>query len=251
MQFFCLFFLYINTRGKFKEKIMLASGLYKLGRRLIKSGRLLEKTGKPDIPRYLYHMTTKQNYESILKSGKIHTSCDCSRSNLDGVFMFAMQNFSKRWANTVIQTPNAKVNLGSVLLCKKIRDFEDASKGLDIVLLKIPTKGMDISKLRVRPQQILTKNSQEILNGDSALYKSIYTHRKNAIEYIYENNIDTSHLEKVGTTTLKFESIDDLAKTAQASPFDILLNLVKGHPEEKCVRAFKNADIKQQTIKAF
>lgn len=251
MQFFCLFFLYINTRGKFKEKIMLASGLYKLGRRLIKSGRLLEKTGKPDIPRYLYHMTTKQNYESILKSGKIHTSCDCSRSNLDGVFMFDMQNFSKRWANTVIQTPNAKVNLGSVLLCKKIRDFEDASKGLDIVLLKIPTKGMDISKLRVRPQQILTKNSQEILNGDSALYKSIYTHRKNAIEYIYENNIDTSHLEKVGTTTLKFESIDDLAKTAQASPFDILLNLVKGHPEEKCVRAFKNADIKQQTIKAF
>ena len=251
MQFFCLFFLYINTRGKFKEKIMLASGLYKLGRRLIKSGRLLEKTGKPDLPRYLYHMTTKQNYESILKSGKIHTSCDCSRSNLDGVFMFDMQNFSKRWANTVIQTPNAKVNLGSVLLCKKIRDFEDASKGLDIVLLKIPTKGMDISKLRVRPQQILTKNSQEILNGDSALYKSIYTSRKNAIEYIYENNIDTSHLEKVGTTTLKFESIDDLAKTAQASPFDILLNLVKGHPEEKCVRAFKNADIKQQTIKAF
>ena len=230
---------------------MLASGLYKLGRRLIKSGRLLEKTGKPDLPRYLYHMTTKQNYESILKSGKIHTSCDCSRSNLDGVFMFDMQNFSKRWANTVIQTPNAKVNLGSVLLCKKIRDFEDASKGLDIVLLKIPTKGMDISKLRVRPQQILTKNSQEILNGDSALYKSIYTSRKNAIEYIYENNIDTSHLEKVGTTTLKFESIDDLAKTAQASPFDILLNLVKGHPEEKCVRAFKNADIKQQTIKAF
>lgn len=251
MQFFCLFFLYINTRGKFKEKIMLASGLYKLGRRLIKSGRLLEKTGKPDIPRYLYHMTTKQNYESILKSGKIHTSCDCSRSNLDGVFMFDMQNFSKRWANTMLQTPNAKANLGTVLLCKNITEFENMTKGIDIVLLKIPTKGMDISKLKVRPQLVPSELNAGILNGDSALYKSLYTRRKNAIEYIYENNIDTSCLEKIGTATLKFESIDDLAKTAQASPFDILLNLVKGHPEEKCVRAFKNADIKQQTIKAF
>lgn len=226
---------------------MLASGLYKLGRRLIKGGRPIEKTGKPDIPRYLYHMTTKQNYESILKSGKIHTSPDCGMSNLDGVFMFDMQNFSKRWANTVIQTPNAEANLGTALFCKNICNFEDVTNGLDIVLLKIPTKGMDISKLKVRPQSANTG----ILNGDSALYKSIYTRRKNAIEYIYEQNIDVSNIENIGTTTLKFGSIEDLKKQAKKSPLDILLNLVKDRPEEKCVRAFKNADIEQQTIKAF
>ena len=230
---------------------MLASGLYKLGRTIVKNSKIIKKTGKPDLPRYLYHMTTKQNYDSMLKSGKIYTSHDAGMSSLEGVFMFDMQNFSKRWANTMIQTPNAKANLGTALLCKNITEFKNMTKGIDIVLLKIPTKGMDISKLKVRPQLAPTELNAGILNGDSALYKSLYTRRKNAIEYIYENNIDTSCLEKIGTATLKFDSMDDLKRAAKSSPLDILLKLVKGRPEEKCVNAFKNADIKQQTIKIF
>ena len=49
------------------------------------------------IPRYLYHMTSKKNYESMLKDGFIKTGHDAYLdSNLDGIFMFDLKNFIKR-----------------------------------------------------------------------------------------------------------------------------------------------------------
>lgn len=45
---------------------MLSGDLFKLGWIIVKNSGIVKKTGKPDIPRYLYHMTLKQNYEKML-----------------------------------------------------------------------------------------------------------------------------------------------------------------------------------------
>lgn len=218
---------------------MLAGGLYKLGRRIVKNSRIIEKTGKPDIPRFLYHITSKENYRAMLKGGFIKTSDDvCPVSELNGVFMFDMKNFAKRWSNTWIDVDNFHVNLGSVLMTKNsVVGFKD------IVLLKIPTKNMNINKLKIRPQ---LKDAD--INGDSAIYQSIYTRRKNPIEYIYEENIDVSKVQKLGETTLKYSSEADWHKKIVEKPTEILLQLLKGQPEAKGVKIFAERDIKPKTL---
>lgn len=230
---------------------MLASGLFNLGRRIIKNGRIIEKTGKPDIPRFLYHVTSKENYNSILKNGMIKTSYDCCPvSDLNGVFMFDMKNFSKRWANTWIDIAKYHVNLGKALMTKNIMGSAEFSKSKEIVLLKIPTKKMDINKLKIRPQDrgMLDASNIGLLNGDSAIYQSIYTRRKNPIEYIYEENIDVSKIQKIGETTLKYDSHEDCLKTVAEKPFEILLQLLKGTPEEKGVKILAEQNYKPAIV---
>ena len=68
-----------------------------------------QPTGRHNIPRYLYHLTTKENYNSMLKDGFIKTSHDVElSSNLEGVFLFEMINFVKRWGSTGFDTKALK-----------------------------------------------------------------------------------------------------------------------------------------------
>ncbi len=217
---------------------MLAKGLCKLGKQIIKNSRIIEKTGKPNIPRFLYHITSRENYSSMLKDGIIKTSADvCPVSKLNGVFMFDMKNFAKRWSNTWIDIENLHVNLGTALMTKN-----SVVGAKDVVLLKIPTKNMNINKLKVRPQL------KDTIKADKAIYQSIYTRRKNPIEYIYEENIDVSKVQKLGETTLKYASEDDLYKRIKDKPTEILLQLLKGQPEAKGVKIFAERNIKPQTL---
>lgn len=225
-QFFSLniFILYI---GQIIERriSVLANDLYKLGRTIIKNSGVITKTGKPNIPRYLYHVTSKQNYESMLRSGYIEARKDCTE--MKGVFMFDIINFLKRWVNTCTN----KLNLGTCLILKPAADNGNE---VDTVLLRISTKNMDINKLKIRPQDIARPSS------DSAVYQSVYTRRKIPIEYIYENDINISDIAKIGETHTKIVafSISDLKEIFTEKPFNILVKLVKGQPEEKAVRLY-------------
>ena len=216
---------------------MIGKAAATLGKAAISYAAKMSKVGKADIPRFLYHITTKKNYASMLKSGHIRTSADILPvSNLNGVFMFDLQNFAKRWTSTYCDLGEdiGKVNLGSALLYKNP----------DIVLLKIPTKNFDINKLRVRCQDT-TNTGYHAINGDSARLQRLYTQRKKPIEYIYDQNINISDVEKIGEIEL---GRGDIKNCVKSKPFDILLKLFKGHPEEKGIEAFKNADIPEKIV---
>lgn len=52
----------------------------------------LSKTmGKHKIPRFLYHITSRENYQQILESGVIHQSFHAP----NGVYMIELDSFSK------------------------------------------------------------------------------------------------------------------------------------------------------------
>lgn len=231
---------------------MLACNLFKLERRIIKNGHIIEKTGKPDIPRYLYHVTSKGNYDSMLKCGFIKTSQDVATPDMKGVFMFAMQNFAKRWANLWVEIfAGMNFNVGSALMNKVALDVDvfNFKNKANVVLLKIPTKDMDIKKLKVRPQNILDISNSDLCKGDSAVYQSIYTRRKNSIEYIYEENINISNVQKIGETQLKYVSKEDCKNKLMGKPYDVLLELLKGQPEEIGVKILSQQNIKENILK--
>lgn len=222
---------------------MIGKVISQLGKAAAKTAGKGVKSGKPNLPRYLYHITSTKNYESMLKSGEIRTSADtCPISNLEGVFMFDLKNFAKRWTSTFCNlNDKVKVNLGGSLICKNLDS---------IVVLKIPTKNMDIDKLKVRVQEAKNTLEDHYLNGASARFQTLYTRRKKPIEYIYGDKINISDAKKIGELELHFNLAEkeEILDFVNKRPFDSLLKLFKGTPEEKCVQAMQKANIAEQCL---
>lgn len=224
---------------------MLSSNLVNLDRYSIKPNRIVQKTGKPDIPRFLYHITTAENYSEMLNKGFIRKSRDANHlSKLRGVFMFDMTNFAKRWVNTFILFMDYKINVGTALLLKNAIPSLKTEKNTNLVLLKIPTECMNINKLQIRPQN----SFEEWTKLDSAIYQSIYTRRKDPIEYIYGDKIDMSNVEKIGETKVLYSSFKEYAGKISDKPFDILLKLLSGQPEQKGVEILARNNYKPENI---
>lgn len=178
--------------------------------------------GKHKVPRYIYHITTQKNYRSILNDGLLKTTEDpfCGK----GVFAIELINFFKRWKehkdwkNSILQSD----------LIEQVRNFTDG-----LVILRIPTRNLEMDKLRIRSQNKLFswKYEQEnnidkindssrrnkliqlynllynttterianhITQGSPAKQSSLFTRRKEAIEYIYQDDIPVNKLEKIG-----------------------------------------------------
>ena len=204
---------------------MTINALLKLGKSVVQNSGRIAKTGKPNIPRYLYHVTTEKNYESMLKSGKILTTDDgLCISELNGVFLFDLKNFLKRWTSTFFdfKEEGGKINLASALI----------GKNREAVVLRVPTKNFDINKLRIRVQNAKT-DDYHALNGDSAVFQTLYTRRKKPTKFNLPED---------------FGGNPDALKFFQRKPFADLLELFKGQPEEKAVRAAQKANIKDKTI---
>lgn len=178
--------------------------------------------GKHKIPRYIYHLTTQRNYQSILKDGRLKTSEDPLYRQ--GVFAIDLINFFKRWGqnqawgNSILQAD----------LIEQVRKFTDG-----LVILRIPTRNLDTDKLRIRSQNKLfswkyaheneidkirdssrgnqltrlwnllyntttERIANHLTHGAPAKQSSLFTRRKEAIEYIYPENIPTDKIEKLG-----------------------------------------------------
>ncbi len=228
--------------------------------------------GKHKIPRFIYHLTNKTNYESMLKDGFIKMSLD----NLggDGVFMVELTNFFKRWGNNKAWQNDS--------LQKKLINHamqEDSS----LVILKIPTGKLNHDLLRVRSQNKLfswlysphcnyvrnevgqsmkslpstsrfnwerlmyerlkeyfsnkevDKNILHIMEGNCAKNAKSYKQKKEAIEYIYRDNIPMTNVQKIGE--IDFKDITGLLLSfdydAQRPVRSIFVNLLEGNPEVK------------------
>ncbi len=201
--------------------------------------------GKHKIPRFMYHLTTESNYQSMLKDGYIqpHASIDSPPF----VFLFDMKNFTKFWRKTrqVQEQPR------TTLLTNMIFDEKE-----NIVLLKIPTKELDARKLRLRRQKkcrsgssgfaeeltnftnnpykftTLMKGIKYILSGEPAVKSSLYNQLKEAIEFMTPDAIPIDKVTLIGKTTINRELLDK-AHTQMLDVPEIWKALTSGTPEYK------------------
>ena len=240
--------------GVFKK----AGGLTKLKKTLAKSA----KTGKPKlgapaartsthygkhkVKRYLYHMTSEENYKKMLETGKITTTSDM-QLDYQGVFMTELENLAKKWRNSKEWDfiPENKDGMFLSLALLK-QTSKDSGK---IVCLRIPTKNLDHDMLKIRSQNRLglaEKDSsgriiEHITKGAPAKDANLYKQRKEAIEYIYQDDIPMDNVELVGMTEIPEITMDNLAVWSKAEQRNVVLDALKklfqGQPEAKGIDA--------------
>ena len=199
--------------------------------------------GKHKIKRYLYHFTTEENYQKMLKSGVIKLSNDGCHGVLNGVFMTDLENLTKRWRCSK-DFPDSDTNIGCVLLAHAAKDTGK------IVAIRVPTKYLDHNFLRIRSQNRLFRNesiprekrrSAHEAVGCPAKYRNLYTQRKEAVEYIYGQEIPMDKVEFVGCadnisklkSILELEDVDEFVQ--HKLMMDALKSIFKGQPERKCL----------------
>lgn len=184
-----------------------------------------------EIPRYLYTITTKENYASMCKDGFIKTKQDPLCRNMRGVFLFDIVNLTKRWSkNFLFKTSDMASALFASL----------TMKSEDLVVLKIPTKKLD-GQLRIRDLNHLFRcydvpmNDPHINIGlDARLRKNLSQHRK-SIEYIYKNDIPIDNVEKIGEV-----HVDKMALgRGKLKIKEILSRLFAGTPQHKTIEQMK------------
>lgn len=189
--------------------------------------------GRRNLPRYLYHITTENNYQQMLKDGYIkgHHDLDLS-THLSGVFLFDLKNFSIRWTTMGIDWGDKLFTFAKGLIMQASKDDSN------LVVLKISTKTLSQNKLKCRNQ--LTDSKTHNTYGDFATNQKHYTRKKNAIEYINEGNIPIQNVTKIGEANVGF-NLHKAMENLSENIFDkidvkkILQNLFKNTPEEKCI----------------
>jgi hypothetical protein len=206
-------------------------------------------------------MTNKKNYESIMSQGVLKMSDEI----VEGVFTIELTNFFKRWRSHKSWQNVWGDSLQEALL-------EHTANGSDeIVMLKIPTVNINTSKLAIRSQNTffswfkendsnirkfkskidtksatedevirnyigtIAKNTKEgkmMLGEIPAYLNKHYMQKKQALEYVYKDNIPVSQIEKLGEV-----NIAELRQTAKYDPIkpmrSIFTALLKDTPECK------------------
>lgn len=223
----------------------------------------INKANPNKIPRFLYHLTTKSNYEKMLKTGVMKTS----KEGLCGemVFLLDIKNFFKRWT---------KFNLGGSHQKRLLAKVSGVNKE-DVVLLKIPTKQLNRERLGIRSQDALYSNAEylgadqvefmkkyncnteeellELLENNEAAFnrfasifkrylhltrgtnagnQRLFTTRKDAIEYIYPEAIDIKSVQKIGQINpSEFELTNEFNPDKPMQ--SVFGKLLSGQPEQK------------------
>ena len=184
------------------------------------------------VPRYIYHLTPKENYEQMVENGCIKLSSDPYFVR-DGIFTFELENLFKRWNSKGAEYKETLIEG----LLRQVTKNQD-----EIVILKIPTSKLEQNQLYIRSQKkffgssltprqevmkimatkyqdkenISTKDIFNVINeslnkcileknndihircGAPAYQSSLFKQRKEPIEYIYCDTIPLSNTEKLG-----------------------------------------------------
>ena len=198
-----------------------------------------KKVGKHKIPRFLYHKTTKDNYNKMLQDGYIQISESCQRGK--GLYMFEMQNMLKHYKDF-----DGKRDLGRLLNQVIGNSIYGA---YEAVLLRIPTSILDAGKLAIRSNSGPGRNSMHSCTktalGDSALASHLHKQRKVALEYIYPNQLPMDNISVVGA--VKFNS-KDAENLDESKALELWKELTKNQPENKGVL---NHIFKKETYQDF
>lgn len=203
--------------------------------------------GRRNIPRYLYHLTSKDNYASMLKDGFIKTNRDSfPETNISGIFMFEMANFIKRWVHSFIFFNDIKtdISLAKSLFAKV------AISNPNLVLLKIPTRKLNKDNFLCRVQSRENPESHQN-NGDVATNQKHYTRKRLPIEYIYTDTIPIDTAMKISETKIEIpaDEIENITAWEDMNFLEIFGKLLKGQPEEKAVKLAEKSSFKFIGIK--
>ena len=206
--------------------------------------------GSRKIPRYIYHMTSKANYDSMLKDGFIRTGETMLHVD-KGIYAFDLMNFFKCWSK-----PNRDWgydDLQRIILRHIVKWMQTMdSRKNELVILKIPTSKLNQDKLFVRSLNKLFKmeeskqkfrdmpySLQEHLQGETPACKApLYKMRKEAIEFIYKEDIPIDSAEQLGSIV----NIPSLRKKEEftINPVNYIIRTsLAGTPEVKYAEMLK------------
>ena len=203
--------------------------------------------GKHKVKRYLYHLTSEENYKKILESGKLHISNNDRQLDYGGVFMTDLANLTKRWRASGDWDINPD-NPDGVYLSLALL-FQAVKNGHKIVCLRVPTKNLNHDLLKIRSQNKLAKceitqenrYAEHVKKGAPAKDSSLYKKRKEAIEYIYQEDIPLDKTELVGEIDISHISIDTALSWSKHQQKDevkaVLRRIFSGQPEQKAIDA--------------
>ena len=224
------------------------------------------------VPRFVYHMTNKDNYLKILEFGQLKTTSDEAFGK--GIFMIDLENFFKHWKHDY-SWGSESLQIQLIKQCKKGQD--------ELVILKIPTSTLDYKKIVVRSQQRLfshltkedekelcefvekdllhnkykeedipnmllrsinryldklSRQDNHIYTGSPVCESKLFKQRKEAIEYIYSEPIKIDKVEKIGEV-----NVEKIKSTPEYDPMhpirSIFGALLSGTPEAKGVKLIK------------
>lgn len=173
-----------------------------------------------NIPEFIYHITSKENYKKILKDGKMNISAweELSENGCQGIYFIDKENFLKNWVGRKEPELFGDVDLGELLMLW-------TSKGTDTVAIKIPTSSLDMSKLHFRPYIKASREATETIDNDTLKISSNlvkeglpicelakYAETDEPIEYVYFGKI-TPKLFQGHLETKYFDNPLDMIKS--------------------------------------
>lgn len=174
---------------------------------------IFSKEQEERIPKYLYHLTSVKNYQSMSNDGFIMTTSDktLDKEGTRAVFLVDGQNCLNKWAN---------ISNGSELsYITRLLKFCDKDKNGSVFLLRIETDKLDKSKIRFRDQDEvlksfavfdLPKNEQNEYFTFNKLYEKINQDRKHKGLDIAEDIFltETTKRLSLGTPIQELENMD-------------------------------------------
>lgn len=181
------------------------------------------------VPNCLYHFTTDTLHKRMMESGSIK----CSNLAPAGVYLIDLISFLKDWKRVKARQMG---DIRRVLLCTALKGSNDK-----VVLLRVPTKNIDLNKLRIRSLEVFWDNTtclgntkktapDQYFNGLPATESRYYRQNHVAVEFICPEDIPLTGVQKVGEVSDKFHS------GFQNMPlFDIFYSILQGQPEEKAL----------------
>ena len=204
--------------------------------------------GSRKVPRYIYHFTNEQAYKSICNDGFIKATTKDSFIKDKAIFLVELENFSKNWGFNKSWEKFPEPLQESLLMLASYLTTPSSIEGKNkLVILKISTDKLNPKKLFVRSEnkffeQVLSdKNDtkdlhpdiKQNLEGNTPANKSkLYKNRKEAIEYIYKDDIPIEKTEQIGQildiNTLDYDK-NNLVKS-------ILRKILEGLSEEIAIR---------------
>lgn len=167
--------------------------------------------GSKKVPRYIYHLTSHVNYKGMLEDGYIRKESIPRLYLQQGVYALELSNFFKFWGTNKAWGYD---NLQEIILRHIVKWINtDNPEKSELVMLRIPTSKLDEQKLFVRSLNKLfsfkdshkyiieasDKLQRHLTGNTSAVEAPLYKMRKEAIEYIYNDNIPIRDIEQIGS----------------------------------------------------